>query len=107
MKILRSPQPDSDGGGGGGGGTHDNESNDKESSENESNDNSRRRELIRYAGLSTQVVVSIGVSVFLGMKADKGLKVSFPILSWALPLLVIVVLLVNLIKSGSSKKNGK
>jgi hypothetical protein len=92
MQILRSPQPDREVG----------ESND------ESNDNSRRRrELMRYAGLSTQVVVSIGVSVFLGMKADKGLKLSFPILSWALPLLVIVVLLVNLIKSGSGKKNGK
>ena len=98
MKILRSPQPDKEGGGSndnsrgadGGGGSDD-----------------RRRDLIRYAGLSTQVVVSIGVSVFLGMKADKGLKLSFPILSWALPLLVIVVLLVNLIKSGPGKKNGK
>lgn len=107
MKILRSPQPESDNnsqgsndnsrsGGGGDGGDP-----------GESGDNSRRRELIRYAGLSTQVVVSIGVSVFLGMKADRGLKLSFPILSWALPLLVIVVLLVNLIKSGSGKKNGK
>jgi hypothetical protein len=93
MKILRSPQPDKGSG---------------ESNDNSRGDSSdRRRELIRYAGLSTQVVVSIGVSVFLGMKADKGLKVSFPILSWALPLLVIVVLLVNLIKSGSGKKNGK
>jgi hypothetical protein len=94
MQIPRSPLPDKDGG--------------------ESNNNSRRGDpgdrrgdLIRYAGLSTQVVVSIGVSVFLGMKADKGLKLSFPILSWALPLLVIVVLLVNLIKSGPGKKNGK
>jgi hypothetical protein len=93
MQIQRSPQPDKDSG----------ESNDK--SRGDSGD--RRRELMRYAGLSTQVVVSIGVSVFLGMKADKGLKLSFPILSWALPLLVIVVLLVNLIKSGSGKKNGK
>ena len=95
MQILRSPQPDKeDGGGGGAGGSNDDR-------------NERRRELMRYAGLSTQVVVSIGVSVFLGMKADKGLKVSFPILSWALPLLVIVVLLINLIKAGSGKKNGK
>jgi hypothetical protein len=91
MQILRSPQPDKEDGGRSGAGGSD----------------ERRRELIRYAGLSTQVVVSIGVSVFLGMKADKGLKVSFPILSWALPLLVIVVLLVNLIKSGSGKKNEK
>ena len=95
MQILRSPQPDKEDGGGNGAG----ESNDDR--------NERRRELMRYAGLSTQVVVSIGVSVFLGMKADKGLKLSFAILSWALPLLVIVVLLVNLIKSGSGKKNGK
>ena len=93
MQIQRSPQPDApnDNSQGGGGG----------------DPSDRRRELMRYAGLSTQLVVSIGVSVFLGMKADKGLKVSFPILSWALPLLVIVVLLVNLIKSGSGKKNGK
>ena len=69
--------------------------------------NGRRRELLRYAGLSTEVVASVGLSVFLGMKADKWLKVSFPILSWALPLLVIVVLLINLIKAGSGKKNGK
>jgi hypothetical protein len=47
------------------------------------------------------------VSVFLGIKGDKALKVSFPILSWALPLLVIVVLLINLIREGSGKKNGK
>jgi hypothetical protein len=67
----------------------------------------RRRELLRYAGLSSEVVASIGVSVFLGMKVDKWLKVSFPILSWALPLLVIVVLLVSLIRTGSGKKNGK
>ena len=69
--------------------------------------NDRRRELLRYAGLSSQVVASVGISVFLGMKADKWLKLSFPVLSWALPLLVIVVLLINLIRSGSDKKNGK
>lgn len=68
---------------------------------------SRRAELVRYAGLSSQVVAAVGLSVFLGVKGDKWLKVSFPILSWALPLLVIVGLLVNLIKAGSGKKNGK
>src|SRR5271168_540813 len=100
MQIARSPQPEANdnsrGGDAKGGG---------EGADDNSRD--RRRELIRYAGLSTQVVASVGVSVFLGMKADKALKVSFPILSWALPLLVIVVLLVNLIREGSGKKNGK
>ena len=67
----------------------------------------RRRQLIRYAGISSEVVASVGLSVFLGMKADKGLKLSFPIFSWALPLLVIVVLLVQLVKTGSGKNDGK
>jgi hypothetical protein len=67
----------------------------------------RRRQLLRYAGISSEVFASVGLSVFLGMKADKGLKVSFPIFSWALPLLVIVVLLVQLVKTGSGKNDGK
>ena len=94
MNRGKSPQPDEGGGPGegrsspGGGGE-------------------RRRELVRWAGFSTEVVGSVGISVFLGIKADKWLKLSFPILSWALPLLVIVVLLINLVKAGSKKKNGK
>ena len=67
----------------------------------------RRGELLRYAGLSSQVVASVLLSLFIGVKADKWLNVSFPILSWALPLLVIVVLIVKLIKSSSRKNNGK
>jgi hypothetical protein len=63
-----------------------------------------RQELWRYMGLASQVAVSVGLAVFLGVKADKWLKVSFPILSWALPLLVIVGLIVQLIKASSGKK---
>ena len=71
------------------------------------NDDNNRREWVRYLGLSTQVAASVGVSLFLGIKADKWLKLTFPILSWALPLLVIVLLLVQLIKASSGGKNGK
>jgi len=67
----------------------------------------RRRQLIRYAGISSEVFASVGISVFLGIKADKWLKLSFPVFSLSLPLLVIVVLLVQLVKAGSNKKNGK
>jgi hypothetical protein len=66
-----------------------------------------RRQLMRYMGLSTEVAASVGVSLWLGVKADKWLKVSFPIFSWALPLLVIVLLLVQLIKASSGGKNEK
>jgi len=70
-------------------------------------DDKGRREWARYLGLSTQVAASVGVSLFLGVKADKWLKLTFPILSWALPLLVIVLLLVQLIKASSGGKNEK
>ena len=66
-----------------------------------------RRELLRYAGLSSEVFASVGISLFLGIKADKWLHVSFPLLSWGLPLLVIVLLIVKLIKESSKKKDGK
>ena len=67
----------------------------------------RRRELMRWAGLGSQMVASVGISVLLGVKADKWLKLSFPILSWVLPLLVIAGLLINLVREGSKKNNGK
>ncbi|HEY4206876.1 MAG TPA: AtpZ/AtpI family protein [Puia sp.] len=63
-----------------------------------------RRELIRYAGLSSEVLASVGIAVFLGIKADKWLKVSFPIFSMSLPLLVIIALIVRLVKESSRKK---
>jgi hypothetical protein len=67
----------------------------------------RRRELIRYAALSSEVLASVGVSVYLGIKADKWLKLSFPIFSMSLPLLVIIALIVRLVKESSRKNDGK
>jgi len=66
-----------------------------------------RRQLMRYAGLSTQVAVSVGAAVWIGIKADKGLKLSFPIFSMVVPLLVIVFVLVQIIKANSGKKDEK
>lgn len=67
----------------------------------------RNKELYRYASLSGQVAASVGISIFFGVKADKWLHVSFPIFSWALPLLVIVLLIVKLVKESSRKNDGK
>ena len=66
-----------------------------------------RRQLMRYAGLSGQVAASVGLAVWLGVKAAKWLKDSFPIISLGVPLLVIVLVLVQLIKANSGKKNEK
>ena len=59
---------------------------------------------MRYAGLATQMMVSLGIAVFLGLKGDKWLKLSFPILSWLLPLLVLAAIMYKLIKDTGPKK---
>jgi hypothetical protein len=66
-----------------------------------------KKELYRYASLSGQVAASVGLSLFLGVKADKWLHGPFPIFSWALPLLVIVLLIVKLVKESSGKNDGE
>jgi TctA family transporter len=66
-----------------------------------------RRELLRYAGLSTEVFASVGLSIFIGVKVDKWIHLSFPVFSCTLPLVVIVVLIVKLIKETSKRQDGK
>jgi len=58
---------------------------------------------MRYAGLATQMVVSLGIAVFIGLKTDKWLKLSFPILSWLLPLLVLAAIIYQIIKETGPK----
>ena len=63
-------------------------------------------DLMRYAGLGSQILVSLGIAVFVGYKIDKWLKLPLPILVWLLPLIVLVGLIYKLIKETSGKKNG-
>jgi len=62
---------------------------------------------MRYAGLATQMLISLGIAVFIGIKADKWLKLSFPILSWLLPLLVLAGIIYRIIKETGPPKNDK
>jgi len=61
------------------------------------------KELMRYAGLGMQFLVSIGLGVFIGVKADNWLDLSFPLLVWVLPLLMIIGIIVKIIKDTSGK----
>jgi hypothetical protein len=70
-----------------------------------SNKNSSR-DILRYAGLASQIVASLGIAVFAGIKLDHWARLSFPVFSCLLPLLVIVGLMAGLMKE-SSKKNDK
>ena len=52
------------------------------------------------------MLVSLGAAVFVGLKADKWLHISFPVLAWLLPLLVLGAILYKSVKeTGPGKKN--
>jgi F0F1-type ATP synthase assembly protein I len=62
------------------------------------------KELLRYAGLGTQLLVAIGLALFAGLKADKWLHTS-PLFTAALPLLVLILIFYKLIRETGKPKN--
>jgi len=64
-----------------------------------------KNELIRYASLGTQFLVSLGLAVFLGQKADNWLKICAPLLIWLLPLLVLSGMFYKILKDTSKPRN--
>ena len=60
--------------------------------------------LMKYVGLATQLMVSLALAVFAGLKLDKWLGLSTPLLVWILPLLVLIVMIWQIIKDTSKKK---
>ena len=61
-------------------------------------------DLMRYAGLGSQILVSLGIAVFAGYKIDKWLKIPLPLLVWLLPLIVLIAIIYKLIKETSGTK---
>ena len=58
---------------------------------------------MQYAGLATQLLVALGLAVFLELKADKWLNISFPLLGWLVPLLVLLAMFLRILKDTSKK----
>ncbi len=63
------------------------------------------RDLLRYAGMATQIFVALGLAVFIGLKIDKALDLSYPVVVWVLPLLVIVAIIWQIIRETNKKNN--
>lgn len=63
--------------------------------------------LWKYAGMGAQILASLGLAVFIGLKLDGWMGASFPILVWVLPLLVIIGLIIKTIKDTSKQKHDK
>jgi len=47
--------------------------------------------LLKYAGMATQFLVTLAVTIFIGYKVDHLLTLSFPIFTATLPLLILFV----------------
>ena len=65
----------------------------------------KNADLLRYAGLGTQLLVAIGLAVFAGLKADKWLHTS-PLFACVLPLVVLAGIFFKLVRdTGKQKKD--
>jgi len=60
--------------------------------------------LWRYAGMGAQILVSLGLALFIGLKLDGCIRTPFPLLVWLLPLLVIAAIIYKLLKDTANKK---
>ncbi|RYF83746.1 MAG: AtpZ/AtpI family protein [Chitinophagaceae bacterium] len=64
-----------------------------------------KNNILRYAAMGTEMLVSIGVALFAGYKADQWLH-TLPVFSCVLPLLVLIAFFYKLIReTGNTKKN--
>ena len=63
--------------------------------------NDANKMLMRYAGLGFQFLVGIALAIFAGIKADEWLSMSFPLLVWLFPLLIIMgVIIKTVVETG-------
>jgi len=68
--------------------------------------NNNYGDLLRYASMGTQIFVALGLAVFVGLKADKWLKISAPLLVLILPVIVLVGIIYKIVKETSKQKDG-
>jgi len=60
-----------------------------------------KRLLLQYAGFASQLVISLGAGVLIGYWVDKKINLSIPVLTWLLPLLILLVLFWKVMKDTS------
>jgi hypothetical protein len=77
--------------------------NSEKNSNNTAERNRRNSQFLRYSAITAQIFVSIGLGVFIGIKADGWLHLSFPLLVWLLPLVIIFGIMYKIIKDTSNK----
>jgi hypothetical protein len=72
--------------------------------ESKQRSNKNYSDLLRYASMGTQIFVALGLAVFVGVKADKWLKISAPLLVLILPVIVLVGIIYKIVKETRNKR---
>lgn len=62
--------------------------------------------MIRYAGLASQYLVMLALSVWLGIRTDTWLGWGFPLCVWAFPMAAVIGLIVKAVIDTSDKSSG-
>jgi chromate transport protein ChrA len=73
--------------------------------ESKQRSNKNYSDLLRYASMGTQIFVALGLAVFVGLKIDKWLKISAPLLVIILPVIVLVGIIYKIVKETSKQKD--
>ena len=73
--------------------------------ESKQRSNNNNSDLLRYASMGTQIFVALGLAVFVGVKVDKWLKISAPLLVLILPVIVLVGTIYKIVKETSKQKD--
>jgi chromate transport protein ChrA len=55
--------------------------------------------------MGTQIFVGLGLAVFVGLKVDKWLKISAPLLVLILPVIVLVGIIYKIVKETSKQRD--
>jgi chromate transport protein ChrA len=74
--------------------------------ESKQRSNKNYSDLLRYASMGTQIFVALGLAVFVGLKADKWLKIYAPLLVLILPVIVLAGIIYKIVKETSKQKDG-
>ena len=73
--------------------------------ESKQRSNKNNSDLLRYASMGTQIFVALGVAIFVGLKVDKWLKISAPLLVLILPVIMLVGIIYKIVKETSKQKD--
>ena len=58
---------------------------------------------MQYAGWAFQLMLYLGVSVYIGHLLDGWVSFSIPVGIWLLPLVVLIILLIKVVKDTTKK----